>query len=48
MAGAHVSAIWQAKVRPALQGRVFAFRAQLALLSLPLTYLVRISHERRS
>jgi MFS family permease len=33
-------ALWQAKVEPALQGRVFAVRRMVALCTLPLAYLV--------
>ncbi|MCX7594876.1 MAG: MFS transporter [Fischerella sp.] len=33
-------AIWQSKVAPAVQGRVFAVRSMLALASLPLAYLI--------
>lgn len=33
-------AIWQSKVAPAVQGRVFAVRSMLALVSLPLAYLI--------
>ncbi|MBW4629445.1 MAG: MFS transporter [Brasilonema octagenarum HA4186-MV1] len=33
-------AIWQSKVAPAVQGRVFAVRSMLALASLPLGYLI--------
>lgn len=40
MSNAHVSAIWQAKVPPDMQGRVFAFGSQLALFALPFTYLL--------
>jgi MFS transporter, DHA3 family, macrolide efflux protein len=33
-------AIWQSKVKPAVQGRVFAVRRMLAWASLPLAYLI--------
>ncbi len=37
---ASIGAIWQSKVAPTLQGRVFAMRNMFILVSLPLAYLI--------